>query len=130
MKKISAVLLAVSFLLVETGCSKKTTNEIQERNGISYAPNETVPFTGLYQTNYPSGQKQAEENYVEGKLNGLVIMWFESGQKQAELNYTDGNQDGLTVMWNENGQKIYEGNWVDGKENGLQKYWHDNGTLL
>ena len=45
----------------------KETTVIQERNGLTYIPNETTPFTGVYIRTYPNGQKQEEINYKEGK---------------------------------------------------------------
>ena len=41
-------------------------------------------------TYYPSGQKYYEENYKNGKLDGLRIMWYVTGQKFSEQNYKDG----------------------------------------
>ena len=70
MKKISAVLLAVSFLMFASGCSEKTTTE----------------------TKYASGQKKSEFNYIDGKENGLQTMWFENGQKESEVNYKNGKE--------------------------------------
>ena len=125
MKKTSAVILAISFLVV-AGCSEKTTETIQERNGLAYLPNETTPFTGTKIAAFPNGQKKSEINYKDGKPNGLMTMWLENGQKEAEINYKDGEQNLLTTFF-ENGQKKSEGNFKDGKPNGLMTTWFENG---
>jgi antitoxin component YwqK of YwqJK toxin-antitoxin module len=77
MKKISAFILAISFLIFIGGCSEKTTekttSEIQERNGLAYAINENEPFTGVHKAFYPNGQKKRESYYKDGKSNGLTL---------------------------------------------------------
>ena len=92
----------------------KATTVIQERNGLTYIPNETTPFTGVYITTYPNGQKQEEINYKDGKQEGLTIAWFENGQNKVERNYKDGKQEGLVTWWFENGQKEAEINYKNG----------------
>ena len=94
----------------------KETTVIQERNGLTYIPNETTPFTGVYITTYPNGQKKIEGNYKDGKKEGLTTWWFENERKQAERNYKDDKQEGLATDWYENGQKEIEGNYKDDKE--------------
>ncbi len=90
MKKTSAILLAISFLMLAGGCSEKTTETIQERNGLYYVANETTPFTGTFETKFSNGQKETESNFKDGKLDGLATTWFESGQKEPESNFKDG----------------------------------------
>ena len=106
MKKLSAVLLAISFLVIAPGCSEKTTETIQERNGLYYVANETTPFTGTFETKFSNGQKQSTANFKDGKENGLVTFFFENGQKESEVNYKNGKINGLTTRWLENGQII------------------------
>ena len=101
------------------------TTVIQQRNGLTYIPNETTPFTGVYITTYPNGHKRSERNYKDGKLDGLVTSWtwYENGQKESEGNYKDGKQEGLETLWDENGQKESESNYKDGKKEGLATLW-------
>mgnify|MGYP001345757765 CR=1 FL=1 len=52
-----------------------------------------------------NGQKEAEENYKDGKRDGLWTEWYENGQKKLEDNYKDGEWHGLCTEWYDNGQK-------------------------
>ena len=91
MKKILAIILSIVCLMFAVvGYSEKITDTIQQRNGLTYIPNETTPFTGIYIRTYPNGQKQKEINYKDGKKEGLTINWYENGQKESEGNYKDG----------------------------------------
>ena len=127
MKKTLAIILSIICLIFAVGCSEKVTDTIQERDGLAYLPNETKPFTGVYISTFPNGQKYAEINYKEGKQEGLTTLWDENGQKKAEINYKEGKEEGLTTLWYENGQKESEINVKDGKEEGLETFWGENG---
>ena len=110
---------------------ERVTNVKQERNGITYLPNEEEPFTGKYEIFYSGGQKKVEGSYKYGKLEGLFISWFENGQKECETNYLKGEkQDGLSICWFENGQKSSERNFKDGTENGLLTVWNKSGQKI
>ncbi len=89
-KTISTLILLFSILA--TGCSGKTTDKIEERNGLIYAPNETEPFTGTFETKYSNGQKEQEAHFKDGKANGFSTVWSKNGQKYAEVNFKDGKQ--------------------------------------
>lgn len=128
MKKTFTFILAIFFLMFAVGCSKKTTNEIQERNGLIYQPNEEEPFTGTYKINYSDGASE-EINYSDGKLDGLKIIWSASGQKLEEINYNDGEKNGLATTWLNNGQKITEDNYNNGKLDGKSTEWFNTGEM-
>ena len=126
MKKISAFILTISFLISMSGCSD---TQIEERNGLFYKLNETEPFTGTYNGSYPSGKMASEENYKDGKREGLRTDWFENGQKKEESNWKDGIQDGLTTLWYDDGKKKEESHLKDGKLDGLSTFWYETGQL-
>ena len=114
---------------------EKITNELQIRNEIAYLPNSDESFTGKYER-YGCGerQKNAEVNYRDGKVNGLLITWYCDGKKWVEANYINGNINGLFTEWWHNVQKNVEANAINGKLNGLctewwldgQKMWEEN----
>ncbi len=43
---------------------------------------------------YPNGQLKSEENYEDGKLEGIGKAYYESGQLRVEANYKDGKLEG------------------------------------
>ena len=81
---------------------------------------------GPVTTWHENGQKSSEENYKDGKRDGLAKGWHENGQKSGEVTYKDGKEDGLWTSWYENGQKRYEINYKDGKLMSAE-IWKPNG---
>jgi antitoxin component YwqK of YwqJK toxin-antitoxin module len=128
--KIIVIVFLFTMSLVLTGyveADDVITTVIQNRNGISYMPNSDKPFTGKYVSSYGNGQKKSEENYKDGKQDGLATEWYKNGQKKIEINYKDGKEDGLATVWYGNGQKQGETTYKDGKPNGLATEWDKNG---
>ena len=103
-------------------------DELEEREGIMYLNGSDTPYTGKVFNLYENGQKISEENYKDGKLDGLWLMLHDNGQKWSEGNYKDGKLDGLWVRWHENGQKKGEATFKDDKHvEGSGKWWNSKG---
>ncbi len=120
-------LIDILFAKREPTMTEKTATVLQERNGVFFEPNETVPFTGKLISTFENGQKESEKNFKDGQPDGLMTLWFKSGQKKAEGFFKDGKPNGLRTLWFENGQKQAEINSKDGKEDGLKTLWFENG---
>ncbi len=124
----------------------KHINELQKRNGLTFSPNQKIPYTGealdtlnrntvLFTDGvitrvtswYENGQKREESFYKDGELDGEFTSWYENGQKKEESFYKDGELDGEFTSWYENGQKQEEFFYKDGERNGEATWWHDNG---
>ena len=101
--------------------------DTQERGDLVYLIGSKIPYTGIGQWNYRTGEKMFRQGYKDGKKDGLYVAWHENGKKSSEGNWKDGKQDGLHVGWHEGGQTRFEGNYKDGKKEGLNVKWHDNG---
>tara|TARA_B100001029_G_scaffold40345_1_gene31379 strand:- start:178 stop:1146 length:969 start_codon:yes stop_codon:yes gene_type:complete len=103
-------------------------DELEEREGIMYLKGSDTPYRGKSFTFYDNGQKEFEEdNWKDGKLDGLKVLWYSNGQRWSEINYKDGKREGLRVSWYKSGKKSREDNWKDGKLDGLYVEWHGNG---
>ena len=74
------------------------------------------------------GKKCIEENYKDGKRDGLLTEWSEIGV--SKTNYKDGIKNGVSISWWKNGQKGSEQNYKNGKEDGLSASWAENGLKL
>ena len=152
-------LLILLFLIPLISCTEDWTGEkeniyLQDRNGIKYEVNSEVGFTGKYVKYYENEQKFVEENYKNGKKDGLKTGWMSNGQKWFETNYKNGKRegrstdwffrinqkrfekkykndkrDGLWSSWYENGQKSYEGNYKNGKREGFWTSWNKEGNV-
>jgi len=97
------------------------------RGGLKYEVNSEGPYTGKIIKYYPNGQKQREEECLNGTSHGKQTRWDESGQKKEEAEWRDGKQHGKTIWWYGTGQKWREYEWRDGKEISCKK-WDKNGT--
>ena len=78
---------------------------------------------------HSNGKKQFDENWKDGKRDGLFTQWYENGKKKLEGTYTDGELDGLWTWWFENGQKKEEGTFKDGKVVNVIGMWNEDGSL-
>ena len=124
------ILLSLALALLMVGCGDGIVDydDLEERKGVMYLPNEDTPFTGRAESFYENGQKKREWNYKDGKRDGLRTRWYKNGQKKREINYKDGKPDGLWTYWYENGQKIIVENYKDGKAYGLWISYNEDGT--
>jgi len=55
-----------------------------------YLPNEDKPFTGIYETYFPNGNRKGVAHIIEGKFDGLMTLWDESGQNKTVKNIKNG----------------------------------------
>jgi len=95
MKHLVAIifLLIVSFLL----CSCK--------KSIPYVNGKTISY-------YDNGNKKSVDNYVDGKLDGESVSYFEDGATERICNFRNDCLVSLTSYYN-NGQKKFVGHYVD-----------------
>ena len=105
---------------------------------------EVKPFKKVYMGNllngkkegrwksyyHSTGKKSYEENFKDGKLDGLYTDWYENGQKSSEKTYKNGKRDGVYTFWYENGQKNYEGTYKDGILVKVIGGWNEDGTRI
>ena len=84
MKKILLIVLLLSF-----GFSQKLTEVVEtyDNGNIKSITYHKKSRTGIekvkYEKYYKYGQKESEETYKNGKLDGLFTVWYENGQKQG-----------------------------------------------
>ena len=75
------------------------------------------------------GLIRTEENWVNGKREGLFVSWYDDGVMGAGMGtYKNGKKEGLFTVWNKYGQKVEEMNYKKGKREGLFVGWYDDGT--
>lgn len=102
-------------------------NGLVEKGELKYEAGSEIPFTGTAVVYFADGRKSWEEEYRDGKRDGLSTVWFENGQKQIEAEYRDGKKAGKWISWYENGQKRIESTYRDSREDGLWMSWYGNG---
>jgi antitoxin component YwqK of YwqJK toxin-antitoxin module len=76
---------------------------------------------------YPTGQKQAELEFVGTMRNGSVVEYFENGVVRARGHYTRDVEDGLWTTYYWNGQPKSEGAFSRGLKDGPWQTWFASG---
>lgn len=54
-------------------------NQLQDRNGVDYLPNESKPFTGVAVKVVTKGGEKEETTFKDGKQHGSVAGWHPNG---------------------------------------------------
>ncbi len=123
--------LIVSFSCLAAGCNaseERVIHDIVERNGLAYAPNEDVPYTGKYVIYWEGTfKKHREADYKDGRPHGLATSWYKNGQQQMKMPITDGFPNGVGFGWYENGQKKFEQPFKKGAMHGVFIGWYEDG---
>ena len=126
-------LLTILCLLILVSCSPEpkevSSDQLVERQGITYEVNSQTPFTGGKVSYHDNNQLKTKGNYIDGKRDGLWENFFSNGQLSITSNYKNGKQDGLQEIFYENGQLKMKGNLKDGKLDGLWEDFYSNGQL-
>lgn len=149
-------LLPIIFILIFCSCSSEPevpSIYLQERGGVYYEVNSTIPFTGknrtksegfgitlIYVDTYKEGLRDGlqtifrdgklieKTHYKDGLKDGLNEE-FRKGQLTSRTNYKDGKKHGLEERYYEIGQLKSKVNYLDGNKDGLEETYHENGYL-
>ena len=107
MNPVHLFLIIVTLPLLLGGCGEKGVNEeeLERREGIMYLKGSDAPYTGKSFRLFNNGQKMREENYKDGKPDGLHVGWHENGQKGGEANFKDGKMIS-EKYWNSKGEPV------------------------
>jgi antitoxin component YwqK of YwqJK toxin-antitoxin module len=112
---LSLFLLLSTPVLADNNENCLTSGDVEKRNGLYYLTGQDNPFTGTSKCVYSdTGQVKSLGEIWGGKRDGKYTLWYENGQKSAEGNYKDGRLDGKSAVWS-GGQKWKEENYKDGK---------------
>ena len=76
------------------------------------------------------GDKIAETEYVDGKLNGRSRAWDERGALVLEAQCANGDYHGTYMSWWSNGNVKERGEYSNGKRVGLYQWFSEGGELL
>lgn len=72
----------------------------------------------------------SEENYENGRLNGISKTYYKTGTPTEILQYKNGELHGNIKRFADNGILIDDVNYIDGKLNGIAKYYNLEGKLI
>lgn len=74
---------------------------------------------------YPNGQKEIEETYSNGKLNGERKIWYPNGQLFNKQYYVNDTLDGKTEWFYHTGQIYDEDFYIKGKSCNVSRLYYD-----
>jgi len=128
-RQVVYVMLITAILFYS--CEKEVSSDmVVERNGLTYEVNSEIPFSGKAVEFFEGGEvKSKSTSYKDGKLDGVLRIWFENGQISSEDSYKDGLMHGTSGEWYDNGQKKMDMKFKDGLESGDTRVWYENGQL-
>jgi len=84
---------------------------------------------GIWRVYYPSGQLQKEGNMLNGLDEGLYREYYENGTLQYEYHYNAGKKVGKWLSWYADGTPYTERNFVNDELNGKVLVWDEKGKL-
>jgi len=84
---------------------------------------------GPFESFYPNGNIKAKGMVLSGKREGVWTSYHLNGNKQSENEYTAGILNGKTVTIFENGQIMYIGYYLDGEYDGQWFFYTKEGEL-
>ena len=142
MKRLLTITILM-FITLLYSQSKFDINNLIDRGGLKYAPNDEEPYTGKVFDFFENGEKKLDGNYRKGLINGKWTYYHENGQIRAQGRFIDGDGSNLSEstgipfngrkgkwsFWYENGQKMYEGTYKDG-ELIKETYWGEDGNEM
>jgi len=138
MKKTLLIALLLSVGFPQT---KMDINNLIERGGLLYAPNDNKPYTGNVFNFYENGIEELNGRYRNGIKNGKWTWWNEDGGTDSTGSYKNGLMNGKWTYYHENGQIHGQGRFMDGDggnpsessgipsngRHGRWTFWHENG---
>jgi antitoxin component YwqK of YwqJK toxin-antitoxin module len=83
----------------------------------------------FFKTYHSSGGLATDYNYVNGKVNGPFLEWFDSGELSITGNYKNDKPEGDVIEYYRNGQIKAKTTYVDGLDDGEYIAYYENGNL-
>lgn len=126
----------ISFTLLSFLTSLSLAEEISSwdqlirKGDIFFKKSDNLPFSGLLQSYYPSGQISLIDNFKNGKQHGDFISFHENGNVSMSGNFKNGKQHGWWSEYHPNGSIFWKLEYIEGVEqDGLFRMFHDNGKI-
>lgn len=78
---------------------------------------------------FEGGELQLEGDFIDGKPEGLHVIYFQSGGIHMTTNYVSGVGEGEEVKYYESGEKFHVANCKNGKYEGKFTAYYKNGNI-
>ena len=88
------------------------------------------PFTGEARAYHGDDVLARAEQFVAGRRDGFLRMWFADGSLGFDATYVSGRREGLTRSWWDNGNRRSQTFFVNDKPHGVAWSWYASGETL
>jgi antitoxin component YwqK of YwqJK toxin-antitoxin module len=113
--------------------SVKTTTQDSGENEIKLEVSNSIPKENLpdgeFKSTYPNGDLKVTGLVEASQRVGLWTSYFPGGNKQSENNYALGYLNGKSVVYYPSGQIMYIGYYNNGKPDGQWLYFDETGKM-
>ncbi len=127
MKKL---IIAFCGMLIIWSCSTKVIKNADDlvfKDGTFYSKDDTTsPFTGNLETFYADGKPEYLTSYKDGNRNGEDKEWYQNGILRRSGFYIDGKPDGVHIIYHEDGTINKIDTFKNGERIGLSVEYHRN----
>ena len=137
--KLSLIVICLSLVLVFIGLFMWAINQDIQSSKYLYIlkthilNQDTSPpanYTGTWIYWGGDGNKNLEQDYLNGIEHGKTIIYDNKGNKQGEISRSHGKMHGATKQWYPNQQLKSQVFYRDGKLHGRSQYWNKKGELI
>ena len=101
---------------------RKVETAMNEKNNI-------LPEQNNIQRDYNKWGEKKETPIKDGKINGIVKLYYKSGELQVATPFTNDTISGTQKGYYKSGKLSTEIPFTKGKENGISKFYYENGNL-
>jgi antitoxin component YwqK of YwqJK toxin-antitoxin module len=134
MKKLINYSILFLLSLVIFSCGGPTIDADSDESKLLTATRDFLmykgsPFSGTLVKYHENGQLNWEENFKDGKKDGIDKKYNENGQLEKKQSFKYNKKDGVSEEYYKNGQLEEKGNWKEGKPDGVFEYYHEDGDL-
>ncbi len=124
MKKTQVILLLLLAFNFANGQSKMYTHDsLLLENKVYLLKSTRLPFTGTA-ISANNGIKVIETQYVEGKVDGFEILYYNNGNIETKSTYKEGKFNGLMTSYYSDGSLKSEEFYQDDFKNGKSTYYY------
>ena len=125
------LMLFVVILFITAGCGDVSYEKTIKKGGLVFKIGDSKPYTGTV-TGYarkgsPSRKMKYEKRYKNGIRHGDTKFWYANGKLECVEPYTNGKLNGVIIQYYESGQLKARFHMVDGRRGGTkgEQFWHE-----
>lgn len=131
-KYITSVILAAGMVISFAGCGEEKVyndGDLYQKEGSYYEKGTEDLADGIGREYSSDNVVEKETPYDDGKINGVVKIYYPSGKLHEEMKYKDGEWVDVDKVYSESGALVNETPIKNGKINGMQVKYYETGEV-